>query len=121
MYDKAIELYEKAIFYFPYNERSRVNMAIAYYSNGNKDKSIYVLSQAQENNPYAFESFLLLGTIYNEQKLYDQAIDNFLKAIKIKLDSTEAYNGLGIAYQNKGNISNAKESFEKNNFFRFAF
>jgi tetratricopeptide (TPR) repeat protein len=52
-----------------------------------------------QNNYVAYNN---LGLAYNNLGRYNEAIDSYKQAIKIKPDYTEAYNNLGVVYGNLG-------------------
>lgn len=58
----------------------------------------------------------LLGKLYNQKKMYDKAIFHEQQALKISKEmdiQSKAYYELGMAYQGKGDLTKAKESFQK--------
>ena len=49
----------------------------------------------------------------HENKEYDKAISFYLRVIALNPDDATAYNNLGLAYKNQGNLTKAIQSYEK--------
>ena len=58
-------------------------------------------------------SFNTVGTIYARDGLYDEAINQFQKAIRLSPDYAQAYANLGDAYMDKGMLNKAIEEYKK--------
>ncbi|MBI3008644.1 MAG: tetratricopeptide repeat protein [Candidatus Omnitrophica bacterium] len=58
-------------------------------------------------------SFNTVGTIYARDGLYNEAIDQFQKAIRFRPDYAQAYANLGDAYMDKGMLNKAIEEYKK--------
>jgi protein O-mannosyl-transferase len=61
--------------------------------------------------PNEFEVRFMLGNCYIELNRYDEAIGEYLSSISLNDKSSKAYNNLGIAYYNKGDMMQAKQAF----------
>jgi tetratricopeptide (TPR) repeat protein len=61
--------------------------------------------------PSEFEVRFILGNSYIELQRYDEAISEYLSSISLNDKSSMAYNNLGIAYYNKGDMIQAKRAF----------
>ena len=61
--------------------------------------------------PNEFEVRFMLGNSYMELHRYDEAIGEYLSSISLDEKSSKAYNNLGIAYYNKGDMIQAKRAF----------
>ncbi len=59
------------------------------------------------------ESLIELGKFYFINGKYDQAIEEFKKALKINPGSSEIYYNLGLVYEGKNNLEEARKMYEK--------
>ncbi len=50
-----------------------------------------------------------LGMVFLERNLYDEAIEEFKRALQIDADLAEGYNNLGLAYTKKGMFQEARD------------
>lgn len=71
-----------------------------------------LLSSAVTLDPAFADARLQLGNLYSDQKKYAQAIAEYLKAIEIKSDLTDAHYRLGQAYVRTGAKDRAQEQFD---------
>lgn len=58
-----------------------------------------------------------LGTIYIEKRLWDPAIENYLKSMKYGKDTPGVYYSIGLAYGNRGSERNSSEDIDKAEFY----
>ena len=65
------------------------------------------------NNELAPHVYLLRGFVYQLQKEYDCAIEDFTKAIELNPNYADAYYNRGLAYQSKGEVDRTIEDFTK--------
>jgi tetratricopeptide (TPR) repeat protein len=72
---------------------------------GKYDDSVAAFNRAVAINPKCQDCFYNIGFAYAQKKDYTQAEENYKKALEIKPDYTEAYNGLA-------NIYNAQRKFD---------
>ncbi|MFN3929517.1 MAG: tetratricopeptide repeat protein [Thermoflexus sp.] len=63
--------------------------------------------------PDAVETYIDLGWEFHAKKQYDQAIEQFRKAIEMDGNAVDAYYGLGLSYKAKGEREMAIQAFEK--------
>lgn len=54
-----------------------------------------------------------LGFAYKEKDFFDEAIREYLTAVKLKRDFVDAYNNLGVAYREKGVLDKAETAFQE--------
>src|SRR5262249_48912819 len=69
-------------------------------------------SRAQNSDatlPMTAEQFVAAGNKHALSKQYDQAVDAYQQALKLKPDLAAAYHGLGSAYVNMGRNAEALE------------
>ena len=57
--------------------------------------------------------FALLGRVKAELGLFQDAVDNFNNAFRLKPDYAQAYNDLGLYYQMRGDHANALDNLNK--------
>jgi tetratricopeptide (TPR) repeat protein len=86
-------------------------LALTKYENGNKDEAKILLSDLLKKAPNFFNGFILLASIYKENKEYDEAIKNYEYALKLD-DKYEGYQGLGDCYYNRNNTK-AEDNYKK--------
>lgn len=106
-YDKAIEMYNKAIELRPTSSAIYNNRGNAYHSKGNLTKAIGDFNKAIEINPNNAVAYFNRGNSYDELGKIDQSIGDYSKAIEIKPDYASAYNNRGNLYFKKGNYDKA--------------
>ncbi|MCP2519276.1 tetratricopeptide repeat protein [SCandidatus Aminicenantes bacterium Aminicenantia_JdfR_composite] len=59
------------------------------------------------------QSHLKFGIIAAQKDLWDEAIFQWEKVLKLNPNSAEAHNNLAVAYERKGLFEKAKEEYEK--------
>lgn len=65
-------------------------------------------------NPNSYGAYKERASAYRELRQFDEAIKNYLKAIDIKPDYAQAYNGLGICYDDgKKDLNKALQYYTK--------
>ena len=77
---------------------------------GEKD---YVPSSDIELNPNDAQAYNNRGIVYAEKGDYDDAIQDFTKAIELDPNITTAMVNIGLAYAKKGDTDNARIWWEK--------
>jgi tetratricopeptide (TPR) repeat protein len=89
-------------------------LADAYHARGLYDKAMdeYAIVLGLPSAPEA-RVRNTLGKIYGGRQQYDQAIGEFLKAVKINPFDVETYYNLGITYFFKGDDAKAREYFRQ--------
>jgi tetratricopeptide (TPR) repeat protein len=63
--------------------------------------------------PNDFEVRYMLGNAYLDLQRYDEAIREYLISVRLNDSQPKVYNNLGIAFYNKGDVINARQSFIK--------
>ncbi len=87
--DDSIICFENALKINPTNSKIHNDFALALLkTQSNFKKSIYHLNKAIEIDPNNFKPYLNLGLIYKDLTMYEDAIINYEKAIKIKPDTS---------------------------------
>jgi len=74
---------------------------------------IYFYQSTLKYTPQSPRLYYNLALVYVDNKQFDEALENFKKAVELKLNHEEAYNYLGNIYSMKGSYDKAKEAFEK--------
>jgi Flp pilus assembly protein TadD len=85
--------------------RKAFDEGVALSREGKYDDSVAAFNRAVALNPKCQDCFYNIGFAYAQKKDYAQAEENYKKAIEVKPDYTEAYNGLA-------NIYNAQRKFD---------
>lgn len=123
-YQEAINNFEKVLSITDnagVTKKVKKNLSLAYtklgnveITNGNSQKAIEDLNKAVENEHYD-AAYLSLAKLYSELSDWDNCISASENALKYK--STITAGGpnyyMGLAYKGKGDITKAREMFEK--------
>ncbi len=64
-------------------------------------------------NPELLEGHVCLGNVLNGTGKYDQAVQEFQRAVASNSGSEEALHGLALAYTNVGNFASAESTYKK--------
>ncbi len=90
-------------------------LGLAYYKKGELDLALQRFKRALELNPKFSEARNNLGIMYLEKKMWDDAIDELIKATGDILYPTPeyAYTNMGWAYFKKNDPIKAIESYQK--------
>lgn len=83
-WDRAIELFTKALKHDPKNALSYRNRAIAYSKKGRYDECIADLKQAAKLEPKSSEIYGLMGVVYEIQQDYESALRVYQKALSLE-------------------------------------
>ena len=91
--------------------KSKIPVVQSLYKKGEFNKAHEIsleISNKYPNNSYVQN---LHGVICIALNNWETAKNYFIKALKIKNNSSEAYNNLGLSYLNLGNLENALKNF----------
>jgi tetratricopeptide (TPR) repeat protein len=80
---------------------------MAYARNSVRQDEIALGQDIVRKSPKKARAYVHLGTAYMSRRMYSQAIDNFLKALDIAPDYSEAYYNLGASYYEKNDFDKA--------------
>lgn len=83
-----------------------------FSASGRQDEAIKEYSQAIQEDPLFYQSYLSLGNLYLKDKQFSLARDIFLKGEKIKPDDKYILYGLAYALENCGDVKNAVEKYQ---------
>ncbi len=120
-YDKATELYEKALSLNP-QSGSTVYPALgaAYFNRKNYTQALEYFKKSLEYSPGDSLRFYDIGNVYLQLKKCDRAIEAYLQAIANSTAFEEAHYNLAICYIRTGQKAKAQEIYawlqEKNNY-----
>ena len=92
--------------------QKQLDEVMQFYSLGHMDKAqiaVQNLIKIFPNEPLLFN---ISGACYSETGPTELAIENFKKAISIKIDYAEAQYNLGVAYQKTNQLDSAAEYYE---------
>jgi len=114
-----IVLFEHAIDVTENNAPAHKRLGSAYGFAGDVDRATSERRTAKllhyeylrKLRPDDFEVRFVLGNSYIELQRYDEAIREYLASIRLNDKVSKAYNNLGIAYYQKGNIVEARRAF----------
>jgi Tfp pilus assembly protein PilF len=88
------------------------NVGEAYLAGGNLIAALRELKKAEMLNPADHITQYDLGLLYYYRERYDQAIEHFENAIRLKSDYAPAINSLGNVYSAKGDWDKAIEIYK---------
>jgi len=126
-YEKALQALEKALKLNPKYTEAALNLAIIYNDMGQLEKSRAVYARAKEIveqkttteglDPFTLGKLSNLHTdiadIYYALGIYDEAIKEYEKALKLNPDFVDVRTKFGIALREAGEIDWAIEEFKK--------
>jgi adenylate cyclase len=102
-FDKAIEEGEYAVRLNPNGADARVWLAMILTSAGRPDEAIDLIQKAMRLNPFPPNWYYYsLGNAYLWMRQYQDAVQEYLKALQHSPDFLLAHLGLAVAYQSSG-------------------
>jgi serine/threonine protein kinase/tetratricopeptide (TPR) repeat protein len=108
-FEKAMTFSEKATD----KESLYIRGFYASFIEQNDEKSIHILKQMAEKYPKEKRVHLFLGYSYNTKKMFNEAIEEFNKALELDPNYGMAANMLAYAYADMGNFEKAIEYLKK--------
>ena len=91
---KAIEYYEKTLFFEKDKFKIYNNIGFAYFKLGQIENSINSFKKSIKENPSYFPTYNNLAISYNEIGRYNEVIQNFISALELNKKNIIAENGL---------------------------
>ena len=79
------------------------NEAIKYINEIKKNKKI----------KFNFNTYSIIGTIYHELNLFEEAKKNYQLSIKLGNKNSSVYTNIALIYQSIGNLKKSKENYKK--------
>ena len=110
-YSEAIDSYTKAVIYMPNDQNTLLKIANTYKLIGNNSKAISFYDKILTLDNTNADAYFNKGLIFASQKKFDDSIKCFEQVIKITPDFPYAYYSLGLAYEQKEEVSKALEYF----------
>jgi tetratricopeptide (TPR) repeat protein len=106
-------LWEDTLAKYPTSSPANVNLAAIYIHQGRFEEVQQLCLTAIKALPYDYLAISNLALAQMMMKQYDNAINNYKQALKLKPDLGEARMGLAYAYSEKGDHANAYEAYAK--------
>lgn len=120
---KAVQHFEMALALNPKYTEASLNLAVTYNEMGNFDKAKEVFLKAAQiahPEPYNIDPFIKgrlanehakLGSLYHDLGLYEEAIEEYNKALRLSPNFVDVVTKAGIAYRDKGMYDEAIAEF----------
>lgn len=112
-YDKAIEIFKKAIELNPNDDESCRWLGNSYLKNNQIEEAIKSHLKATELNSNDYQSWLDLAISYIHNEQYEEAIEPLLKAIELNPNDASSLSILGYVYKINGQYEEAINSLLK--------
>lgn len=112
-YDKAIEIFKKAVELNPNDDDSWRWLGNSYNRNGQIEEAIKYYLKAAELNPDDSRNWFNLGISYLNNEQYKEAINSFLKVVELNPDDSYSWYGLGNSYIKNEQVEDAIKSLLK--------
>lgn len=126
-YDEAVKHFERALDLNPKYTETALNLAVTYTDLGQyaKARGVYErISKAKRMDSLAklqddfarskiANMHMELGEVYRSIGLYDEAIEEYRKALKLKPQFVDIKTKLGMALRDKGFVGQAVREFEE--------
>ena len=106
-------LWEDTLAKYPTSSPANVNLAAIYIHQGRFEEVQQLCLTAIKTLPYDYLAISNLALAQMMMKQYDNAINNYKQALKLKPELGEARMGLAYAYSEKGDHANAYETYAK--------
>ena len=120
--ERLIQTYERFIAVYPTDKRGYSNYTLYLMQFGKSlDATIIsifdswlALDSTNSDARIQYANFYLdIGNRSYREGLFHEAIDHYAKAIALTPNFPDAYNGLGVAYRNIGNLDSARLCYQK--------
>lgn len=112
-YDKAIEIFKKAVELNPNDDDSWRLLGNSYNRNGQIEEAIKYYLKAAELNPDDSRNWFNLGISYSNNEQYKEAINSFLKVVELNPDDSYNWYSLGNSYIKNEQVEDAIKSLLK--------
>ena len=111
--DKAIEAYEKLLELYPDDPSANHNLALAYWSLGEKEKAIEHYEINRKNDDLSLIGYGNLASDLRQVGSYDKALEVIEEAIQKYPNMAAPYRDLALHYQNEGKYDLALAEVDK--------
>lgn len=108
---KAEDEFKKAVALDPNSEEAVTTLAYLYNLEGDTSRATKVLMSVPDVSRSA-KLYLMLGSTYEQEKQYKEAITAFRRAIELDRDNLDAMRGLAENLQNDGQDKEALEQYQ---------
>ena len=108
-WDKAIQLYSKALSSDPNYTAAYVGLAGDYYEKGIYQQEVSNYEKAVASDPTNIDAWDYLGTAYEDVGEFDKAIEAYNRALSINPSHKDALHDLSLVYIATGNTKKARE------------
>lgn len=108
-WDKAIQLYSKALSSDPNYTAAYMGLAGDYYDQGIYQLEVSNYEKAVASDPDNVDALYYLGTAYEDVGEFDKAIEAYNKALTINPGYKDALHDLSLEYIATGNTKKARE------------
>lgn len=98
-YDDLIDFFQKLLINNPGHYNYRIELAKAYYLNGNEDEAFKHFRQVYENAPNNAMAYRLVGHALIGFRLLDRAIEVYQKAVNVLDDQKTLYRDIANLYK----------------------
>lgn len=112
-YEKALELFKKAIELNPEFTEGYNNLGLTYTELKDEEKATEAFKKAIELDPDLSATYNNLGYAFYRMGSYEEAIEMYNEAIGRSKDNSSAYTNLGNAYYKLNRIEEAIEAWKK--------
>jgi len=118
--DAAIKEFDQALKVSPNYAPAYAGLGEAYWRGYKADRGKNWLDKAKVNCEKALaagrqlaEAHTCLGNLYNDTGKYQEAVDEFQRALTLDHDSAASLNGLALAYDRLEKVAAAEEAYKK--------
>lgn len=111
--EKAIKRYDEALAKAPDRFATRVDLAIVLLQERDFARAETELQRALKTAPDDARAHLTLGNVLRKRRELDGAIEHLARAAELDATSTDAWNNLGVSYEQAGRLEEALDAYEK--------
>ena len=110
-YTEALDYYTKAVVFKPQDKITLLKIANIYKLTGNNTKALSFYDKLLTIDSNNTDAYFNKGLVLANQKNYDDSIKCFERVIQLSPEYPYAYYSLGMAYEQKGDVSKAIEYY----------
>jgi len=107
-FEEANQHYEMALELDPFSLQANVNLATTYYLRSEYDRAINLLKTTSELEPSYFPTLFVLGCVFIQQGLLEDAIQQFQQIYKLDEEAYLAMGFMGYAHALAGQRAEAE-------------
>jgi tetratricopeptide (TPR) repeat protein len=111
--ERAVRAFQQADALSPLDDRDRFTLAMALIDAGDAKSSRAELTRLSALHPDQPVYLYWLGRLDYDQRLYDDAVEEFKRVIGLDPNSARGYDNLGLAYDMMGRTEEAQAAFAK--------